>query len=128
MLMTGFKMKRFSVWFMLMVAFASVGCTARRGASKEEQFIPLERGMAVIQSTPPDASVYINGALVGKTPQKKLFLIPGTYDLEIRKEGFGPWKEKILILENTVHEIQAKLPGFSPTDTPVLKRPAERLY
>ncbi len=47
----------------------------------------VERTMQV-QSDPPGALVYLNGEEVGRTPMRKMFLWYGTYDLELRKDGY----------------------------------------
>ena len=41
-----------------------------------------------IESNPPGALVYLNGEEVGRTPMRKNFLWYGTYDVELRKEGY----------------------------------------
>ena len=41
-----------------------------------------------IESDPPGALVYLNGNEVGRTPMRKNFLWYGTYDVELRKEGY----------------------------------------
>jgi hypothetical protein len=41
-----------------------------------------------VESDPPGALVYLNGDEVGRTPMRKNFLWYGTYDVELRKEGY----------------------------------------
>ena len=41
-----------------------------------------------IQSEPAGALVHLNGEEVGRTPMRKSFLWYGTYDVEVRKEGY----------------------------------------
>ena len=45
-----------------------------------------------IDSSPPGALVYLNGEEVGRTPMRKEFLWYGTYDVELRKEGYQTLK------------------------------------
>jgi hypothetical protein len=47
----------------------------------------VERVMK-IDSDPPGALVYLNDQEVGRTPVEKEFLWYGTYDLQLRKEGY----------------------------------------
>ena len=47
-----------------------------------------------IKSEPPGALVYLNGAEVGRTPVTKDFIWYGTYDVQLRKEGFDTLKTK----------------------------------
>ena len=41
-----------------------------------------------VQSEPPGALVYLNGEEAGRTPMRKTFIWYGTYDVELRKEGY----------------------------------------
>ena len=41
-----------------------------------------------VRSDPPDALVYLNDLEVGRTPITRSFVWYGTYDVELRKEGF----------------------------------------
>jgi hypothetical protein len=47
----------------------------------------VERTLQVT-SEPSGALVYLNGDEVGRTPMRKNFLWYGTYDVELRKEGY----------------------------------------
>ena len=55
--------------------------------------LPLLAGGCVhrtlqVDSSPPGALVYLNGEEVGRTPMRKEFLWYGTYDVQLRKEGY----------------------------------------
>jgi len=41
-----------------------------------------------IQSEPPGALVHLNGEEAGRTPMRKNFVWYGTYDVQLRKEGY----------------------------------------
>lgn len=41
-----------------------------------------------VRSDPPGALVYLNGEEAGRTPMRKTFLWYGTYDVQLRKEGY----------------------------------------
>src|SRR5690348_13497271 len=45
-----------------------------------------------VRSDPPDALVYLNDLEIGRTPVTRSFVWYGTYDVELRKEGFEPIK------------------------------------
>ncbi len=47
----------------------------------------VERTLAV-ESDPPGALVYLNDQEVGRTPMEKEILWYGTYDVQVRKEGY----------------------------------------
>ena len=53
-------------------------------------------GLFVIKSVPGGASVYLNGELKTAT-NATLTLIPGTYDVSVRKDGYITWNKRILI-------------------------------
>ena len=41
-----------------------------------------------VESDPPGALVYLNGEEAGRTPMRKNFVWYGTYDVELRKDGY----------------------------------------
>jgi hypothetical protein len=47
-----------------------------------------------IESNPPGALVYLNGDEVGRTPMRKNFVWYGTYDVQLRKEGYQTLSRK----------------------------------
>ena len=54
-------------------------------------------GSLVITSQLPGSSIYLGGAFLGKTPGRVSHLIPGEYELILRKEGVPDWKTNIEI-------------------------------
>jgi hypothetical protein len=50
-----------------------------------------------VTSSPPGALVYLNGQEAGRTPMNKAFVWYGTYDVQVRKEGYKTLttKEKV---------------------------------
>ena len=49
-------------------------------------------GSLTVKSDPPGALVYLNGEEVGRTPMTRDFTWYGTYDVELRKEGYETLK------------------------------------
>jgi hypothetical protein len=47
----------------------------------------VERNL-MVTSDPPGALVYLNGQEAGRTPMNKTFIWYGTYDVQVRKDGF----------------------------------------
>ena len=47
-----------------------------------------------IHSEPPGALVYLNGQEAGRTPLERDFLWYGTYDVQVRQEGFETLKTR----------------------------------
>lgn len=66
-------------------------------------------GRVVITSMPDHCDVYINGKFVATTPTRELQFDAGELELEIRKEGYTPWKRKVSILKDNVSTIHAEL-------------------
>ena len=75
-------------------------------------------GLLVANSDPEGASVIVNGELKSAT-DATLSLAPGTYDIEIKKEGFLSWKKRLVIEKEVVTEANASLFRSVPSLTPV---------
>ncbi len=80
------------------------------------QFEP--NGILVIKSEPDGASVFINGELKAAT-NTTLSLSPGTYDIEVKKDGFFTWSKRMVIEKEIVTATTVSLfktvPPLSPT-------------
>lgn len=74
-------------------------------------------GILVIKSEPDGASVYINGELKTAT-NATLPLSPGTYDVEIRKDGFSGWYKRLTIQKEIVTSATASLFKNAPSLSP----------
>lgn len=73
-------------------------------------------GLLVANSEPKAAQVYVNGKLETAT-DNTLSLAPETYEIEIKKEGFQPWKKQITIEQEAVTQIDAFLIPNAPSLT-----------
>jgi len=73
-------------------------------------------GILVVNSSPDGAKVFANGKLLAAT-NSSLSLAPGKYTLEIKKNGFLPWKKDIVIEKELVTVADA----FLFTEVPDLK-------
>ena len=54
-------------------------------------------GTIEIKSIPRGAKVFLNNSLIGSTPVIAKKVKSGSYILEVRKEGFKPWRKEIQI-------------------------------
>lgn len=76
-----------------------------------------ETGLLNANSFPTGAEVYVDGELVTAT-DNTLYLKPGEYAVEVRKEGFSPWKKQLIIQKELVTQTNAQLfpvaPSFAP--------------
>jgi len=70
------------------------------------RFVP--NGLLVVKSNPDGAQVFIDAELKTAT-NATIPLPPGTYDVEIRKEGYFPWKKRLVIEKEIVTEADASL-------------------
>jgi WD40 repeat protein len=79
------------------------------------QFQP--NGILVIKSEPDGASVFVNGELRTAT-NATISLSPGTYDVEVKKDGFFTWYKRIVIEKEIVTQANVSLfknvPSLSP--------------
>ena len=72
------------------------------------KFIIYKTGIVYIRTQPSGASVYINGRFYSdNTPAKIEELKPGTYRVEVRKEGFYPWQKELAVRPNMVTKADA---------------------
>jgi hypothetical protein len=83
---------------------------------KSLRFSP--NGLLVATSDPNGGSVLVNGELKTAT-NTTISLAPGTYDVEIKKEGFMSWKKRLNIEKEVVSEANASLFRLVPSLTPV---------
>lgn len=83
---------------------------------KTFKFVP--RGILVVKSEPDGAQVFINKDLKTVT-NGSISLAPGTYDVELKKEGFLPWYKRLVIEKEVVFEINASLFKGTPSLSPI---------
>lgn len=81
-------------------------------------------GLIFLNSDPRNASIYLNGKFMNKTPRKISYLRPGIYQIIIEKDGYKKWEKSqevkadlvceekniILFLENPkIEEVENKI-------------------
>ncbi|HUW21559.1 MAG TPA: PEGA domain-containing protein [Candidatus Bathyarchaeia archaeon] len=71
-------------------------------------------GLLVASSIPDGAPVYLDGKLKTATDDT-VNLTPGDYDVEIKKDGFHPWKKKLSIEKELVIKTDAYLFSTFPS-------------
>lgn len=60
-------------------------------------------GIIYITSHPPGAYIYVNGVLHNNlTPSQIEGLRPGVYKVDVRREGFYPWEQDLVVRPNMV--------------------------
>jgi hypothetical protein len=65
-------------------------------------------GLLVANSFPPGAEIFVNSKLVSATDDT-LNLEPGSYDVEIIRDGYTPWKKKVQVESELVTQTNAQL-------------------
>lgn len=83
-----------------------------------DQGFASKTGLLSANSFPTGAQVLINGKLVTATDDT-LYLEPDIYEIEIRKDGFSPWKKTLKVEENLVTQTNAQLFPAAPSLTPL---------
>ncbi|MBM3209536.1 PEGA domain-containing protein [Candidatus Shapirobacteria bacterium] len=125
-------MNKFRVPFFLasfcLVVLASIGLILfARGYKLDLQKKTLRStGLLVATSVPNGAQVFVDGKLASAT-DATLSLSPGTYQVEIKKDGFSPWKKTLKIEKELVTKTDAYLfpavPDLRPMTTSGAQEP-----
>ncbi len=74
---------------------------------------PPSTGTLSLSSTPSGAQVLLNGRVVGATPLS-LELLPGTYNLELRRSGYEPLRTTVTIQAGQVTRLNLALVATPP--------------
>lgn len=75
-------------------------------------------GLLSANSFPTGAEVLIDDRLVTATDDT-LYLEPGEYEVEIRRDGYTPWKKTVSIQSELVAQTNARLFPIAPSLTPL---------
>lgn len=75
-------------------------------------------GILVASSNPDGAKIYINGEMRGAT-NSNIVLDPGSYSVEIKKDGFTSWERQLTIKGELVVQADALLFPQNPTLSPL---------
>lgn len=89
--------------------------------SKTLKFQP--KGILVVKSNPTGAQIFIDRVLKGAS-DSNFSLSPGTYDIDIKKNGYLPWYKRITIEKEAVTQVDILLFKAVPSLTPVTQNGA----
>jgi dipeptidyl aminopeptidase/acylaminoacyl peptidase len=79
---------------------------------KPVKFIPS--GLLIVKSNPDGAQFFVNGENKGVT-NSSFNLVPGNYDISIKKEGFMSWNKRLEIKKEVVTELEGYLFKAAPS-------------
>lgn len=81
-------------------------------------------GILVVRSDPEAAQIFIDGELETAT-NATLSLPPGIYEVEVKKEGYFPWKKTLEVEKEVVTEANISLFRTAPSLSPVTFVPTQ---
>lgn len=77
-----------------------------------------QAGLLNANSFPTGAEVYVDGELITAT-DNTVYLNPGEYNVEVRKEGYSPWLKRLSIQKELVTQTNAQLFPDAPSLSPL---------
>ena len=110
---------------------AAVGRLAAAVAEFVSPALRLEVGSAglFVSSTPGEATVFLDGVEVGETSLLDvLMLAPGSYLLELRKEGFLPASRTVTLRENDTEFVNVTLTPVAGGSIIISSTPAAQVF
>lgn len=120
MLMTNTRGRIFWTAFALIIIVIGTAVAIRfaKGYRPSRQNIVSGNGLLVANSNPTGAQIFVNGRFTSATSDT-LYLDPGTYDVEIKKDGFFTWAKKLTIDKEVVTQANGVLFPLAPRLTPL---------
>lgn len=100
---------------------------AKGGFRMTENGITGGTGLLSVNSFPTGAEVFIDGKLVTATDDT-LYLEPGDYSVEIKRDGYNSWMKNMTIEEELVTQTNARLFPIAPSLTPLTFTGVQNIY
>lgn len=97
---------------LLVILFVALiaGCSQKSETqTPETRGEVVDTGILVVESSPSNAHVYIDGKLKGETPLTLYNLPVGDYSLVVKKEGYADFENAVAIKVGKTEEIDAEL-------------------
>ncbi len=96
---------------------------------KTDRPVAIETGSLKITSSPPGATVYLNGEERGATPYTEDHLSQDVYTVLLQMKGYEKWEEKnVSIRAGEEHSLNAVLKSLSATDLILQAIPEGAVY
>jgi hypothetical protein len=120
MLMSNTRGRIFWTAFALIIIVIGTAVAIRfaKGYRPSRQNIVSGNGLLVANSSPNGAQIFVNGRFTSATSDT-LYLDPGSYDVEIKKDGFFTWSKKLQIEKEVVTQANGLLFPLAPRLTPL---------
>lgn len=109
---------RIAIIILFLVILAGVIAYARGYRFNIREGTITSTGILAISSNPRAAEIWVNEERMGAT-DSNITLPYGTYDIEIRKEGYTPWSTRVILKGEIVMSINARLFSKNPSLTPL---------
>lgn len=98
-------------WFFLTTSFCIVGfllLTAAMGYRYNPEYRRWQKtSMLVLDIDPKNSTIKLDGiAYAINGPDRLTNILPGSYDIEITKEGYIPWQKRIALHSGLVEELE----------------------
>lgn len=118
--MTNTRGRIFWTAFALIIIVIGTAIAIRfaKGYRPSRQNIVSGNGLLVANSSPNGAQIFVNGRFTSATSDT-LYLDPGTYDVEIKKDGYFTWAKKLQIEKEVVTQANGVLFPLAPRLTPL---------
>jgi hypothetical protein len=68
-------------------------------------------GSIMVKSEPSSATIYLDGDSIGVTPAIIRQILPGTYEISVKKEGYDNWKKLVDVVSSKETSLNAILQG-----------------
>ena len=84
-------------------------------------------GTLLVESTPMDASITIDGKSYGKTPRQISRLLVGSHEVRLTLSGYAPYSGQVTVEEGKTAQVTATLQNGRPIRI-VCQQPGARIY
>lgn len=73
-----------------------------------EQWKLIKTGILLIYTNPNGVQIFIDDDLKNESPARIRFLLPKTYNLELKKDGYISWKKSVTVSAQQITHLNAK--------------------
>jgi len=96
------RMDGYEIWSESVIVEEEIGKTITAA-------LQIKTGTIIVESTPPNASIFLDDEEVGRTPASLKSIVPGRHEMEVRMDGYEIWSESLDIEAETETTLTAVL-------------------